>query len=58
MLDTSCSEVECKTTGYTLHSHVSPSLPLPCDTVCHQVSTELYYTVSAGYGGGQDRTVQ
>ena len=28
MLDTPCSEVECKTTGYPLHSHVSPSLPL------------------------------
>jgi len=24
-----------------LHSHVSPSLPLPCVTVCHQVSFEL-----------------
>ena len=42
MLDTPCSEVECKATGYPLHSHVSPSLPLPCVTVCHQVSTELY----------------
>jgi len=42
MLDTPCSEVECKTTGYLLHSHVSPSLPLPCGTVCHQVSTEVY----------------
>jgi hypothetical protein len=42
MLDTPCSEVECKTTGYTLHSYVSPSLPLPCFTVCYQVSTELY----------------
>ena len=42
MLDTPCSEVECKTTGCPLHSHVSPSLPLPCVTVCHQVSTELY----------------
>jgi len=41
MLDTPCSEVECKTTGYPLHSHVSPSLLLPCVTVCHQVSTEL-----------------
>ena len=33
MLDTPCSEVECKTTGFPLHSHVSPSLPLrasPC----------------------------
>ena len=41
-LDTPCSEVQCKTTGYPLHSHVSPSLSLPCVTVCHQVSTELY----------------
>jgi len=41
MLDTPCSEVECKTTAYPLYSHVSPSLPLPCVTVCHQVSTEL-----------------
>ena len=46
MLDTSCSEVECKTTGYPLHSHVSPSLPLPCVTVCRQVSTELYLGMS------------
>ena len=45
MLDTPCSEVEYKTTGYPLHSHVSPSLPLLCFTVCHQVSTELYYSV-------------
>ena len=42
MLDTPCSEVECKTTGYPLHSHISPSPPLPCVTVCQQVSTELY----------------
>ena len=42
MLDTPCSEVECMTTGYPLYSHVSPSLPLPCVTVCHQVSTVLY----------------
>jgi hypothetical protein len=41
-LDTPCSEVECKTTGYPLHSHVSPSLPLPCVTVCHHVSTEVF----------------
>ena len=41
MLDTPCSEIQCKTTGYPLHSHVFPSLPLPCVTVCHQVSTEL-----------------
>ena len=41
MLDTPYSEVECMNTGYPLHSHVSPSLPLPCVTVCHQVSTDL-----------------
>jgi len=43
MLDTPCSEVA-KGTGYPLHSLVSPSLPLPCITVCHHVSTGLYYT--------------
>jgi hypothetical protein len=31
-----------KSTGYTLHSPVSPSLPLPCVTVCHQVLNALY----------------
>ena len=31
-----------KSTGYPLHSPVSPSLPLSCVTVCHQVSTGLY----------------
>ena len=31
-----------KSTGYTLHSPVSPSLPLPCITVCHHISTALY----------------
>ena len=34
-----------KSTGYTLHSPVSPSLPLPGVTVCHQVSNELYHSV-------------
>jgi len=34
-----------KSTGYPLHSPVSPSLPLPCVTVCHHVSTGLYYQV-------------
>jgi hypothetical protein len=29
-------------TGYPLHSPVSPSLPLPCATVCHHISTRLY----------------
>jgi hypothetical protein len=31
-----------KSTGYPLHSSVSPLLPLPCVTVCHHVSNELY----------------
>ena len=41
MLDTPSSELV-KGTGYPLHSPVSPSLPLPCVTVCHHVSTGLY----------------
>ena len=32
-----------KSTGYPLHSPVSPSIPLPCVTVCHHISTTLYY---------------
>ena len=28
--------------GYLLHSPVSPSLPLPCVTVCHHISTGVY----------------
>jgi len=28
-----------KSTGYPLHSPVSPSLPPPCVTVCHHIST-------------------
>ena len=31
-------------TGYPHHSPVSPSLPLPCVTVCHHNSTGLYLT--------------
>jgi len=31
-----------KSTGYPPHTPVSPSLPLPCVTVCHHVSTGLY----------------
>ena len=30
-----------KGTGYPLHSHVSPSLPLACVTVCYHISTEF-----------------
>jgi hypothetical protein len=35
-----------KGTGYPLHSPVSPSLPLPCVTMCHHISTGLYHQVS------------
>jgi hypothetical protein len=37
-----------KSTGYPLHSPVSPSLPLPCVTLCHHISTGLYHTPSSG----------
>jgi hypothetical protein len=32
-----------KGTGYQLHSPVSPSLPLPCVTVCHHISTVVFF---------------
>jgi len=38
-----------KGTGYTLHSPVSPSLPLSCVTLCHQVSTEPYCSQNTGW---------
>ena len=38
--------------GYPLHSPFSPSLPLPCVTVCHQVSNALY---KAGLGHATSR---
>ena len=31
-----------KSTGYPFHSPVSPSLPLPCVTVCRHISTGVY----------------
>ena len=31
-----------KCSGYPIHLPVSPSLPLPCATVCHHISTGLY----------------
>jgi hypothetical protein len=31
-----------KCTGYPLHSTVSPSLPHPCVTLCHHISTGVY----------------
>ena len=42
MLDTPCSEIVWKGTGYPLHSPVSPSILLPCVTVCHHISTGVY----------------
>ena len=32
-----------KGTGYPLYTPVSPSLPFPCVTVCHHVSTGFYH---------------
>jgi len=34
-----------KGTGYPFHSPVSPSLPLPCITVRHHISTGLYFVI-------------
>ena len=34
-----------KSTGYPLHSPVSPSLPLPCVAVCHHISTGVYHNL-------------
>jgi hypothetical protein len=41
----SCEPVFCShvtLTGYPLHYLFSPSLPLPCVTVCHQISNAVY----------------
>ena len=35
-----------KGTGYALYSPVSSSLPVPCVTVCHHISTGLYLPLS------------
>ena len=35
-----------KSTGYPLHSPVSPSLPLPWVIVCHHIPTGLYQLVT------------
>ena len=35
-----------KSTGYPLHSPVSPSLPLPCVTVCYHISTGIYLFIT------------
>ena len=47
MLDTPCSEVQRKSTGYPLHSPVSPSLSFSCVTVCHHVSTGHYLALES-----------
>jgi len=36
-----------KGTGYPLHSQFSPSLPLPCVTGCHHISTGVYIRTKA-----------
>jgi len=41
-----------KNTGYPLHPSVSPSVPLPCVTLCHHISTGLcnrMYTTDTYY---------
>jgi len=43
MLDSPCSDEGGKPSGYPLHSPLSPSLPLPCVTVCHQILRALYH---------------
>jgi len=32
-----------KSTGYPMHAPVSPSCPFPCVTVCHHISTGVYF---------------
>ena len=39
-----------KSTGCPLHSPVSPSLPLPCVTVCHHISTGFFQLNSGASG--------
>ena len=42
LLVVTLSHLQCKAAGYPPHSHLSPSLPLPCVAVCHQVPNALY----------------
>jgi len=45
-LHCSCKPVFCShvtLTGYPLQSPVSPSLLLPCVTVCHHISNAVYF---------------
>ena len=39
-----------KSTGYPPHSPVSPSLPVPCVTVCRHISTGVYKSVELWTG--------
>ena len=41
MLDRPCP-IQCTTAGYPLHSPLSPSLLLPCVSVCHHIPYLLY----------------
>jgi hypothetical protein len=50
MLDTPMFRGSVKGTGYPLHTPVSPSLPLPCVTVCHHVSLDSTGTLEV-YNG-------
>ena len=45
MLDRPCSDVQCMSAGYPLHSPLSPSLLLPCFAVCHQIPFPLYHKI-------------
>jgi len=42
-----------KSTGYPLHSPVSSSLPLPCVTVCHHISTGVYQSTEQNVNNEQ-----
>ena len=48
MLDTPCSEVVWRVLATHSITPVSPSLLLPCVTVCHHISTWLYNTENKG----------
>ena len=38
-----------KGSGCPIHSPVSPSLPLPCITVCHHISTGVYALTTSAW---------
>ena len=57
LLDRPCSDEGCKTTGYPLHSHLSPSLPLPCVTVCRLIPIQLYFCFPVSVSLQQSSTI-